>query len=264
MALDERLVEILAIDDLHEDDLLGIDVLDQPLHGFLEDDIGISGLAVGRFRVRVDSGSDVESVEADAKVGSVDELDDLIGLLPGVDVRTPGQVLIRKLDAFGRAQVGDFLQVGCDEFEVAAGDVRGKEGGWDGDDVGAEDVGHLDPDFHFFDALGVPFAVAQAFVVHKGLQTDDGEVAFVAHGADGLGGDEVVGVGGAAREGLGDVEQVLVEQLDVHVVFGSSVELLRKIVDPCAAQGVGGDGCTGKHVCGCCCGRVETLDRLEG
>lgn len=250
MALDERLIEVLAVDDLHEDDLLRVDGLDHALHGRLEDSVRVGGLAVRGFGVRVDARGDVEGVEADAEVGAVDALHDVIRLLPGVDVRAPGQVLVGELDALGRAQVGDFAQVGGDEVEVAAGDVGGQESRGDGDDVGAEDVGHLDPELHFLDALGVPFAVAQALVVHEGLQADDAEVAGVAHGADGLGGDEVVGVGGAAGERLGDVHQVLVEELNVHVILGGGIEFLWEVVDPGAAEGVGRDGGARKHVCG--------------
>ena len=67
-----------------------------------------------------------------------------------------------------------------------------------------------------------------------------------------LGGDEVVGGGCAAGEGFGDVKQVFVEELDVHVVFCGGVEFLGEVVDPGASQGVGGDSCSGEHGCGCC------------
>jgi hypothetical protein len=250
VALEEGLFEVLAVDDLHEDNFLRVDGRHHALHGSLENGVCVRSFAVGSFGVGVDACGDVERVEADAEVRAIDALHDVVRLLPGVDVRAPGEVLVRKLNTLWRAQVGDFAQIGGDEVEVAAGDVGGQESGRDGDDIGAEDVRHLDPELHFLDALGVPFAVAEAFVVHEGLQADDGEVAGVAHGADGLGGEEVVGVGGAAGEGFGDVEEVFVEELDVHAVSGGGVEFLWEVVDPGTTQGVGRDGGAREHVCG--------------
>ena len=132
--------------------------------------------------VGVGAAQQVEGVDAGAEVGAVDELDEVVDLVPMVGVGGPGEGLVGEAD--GRVGRGADLcggaQVGDDVGEGGGGLGRGEVGGRDLDEVGVEGVGEANPEMEFVDALGVGGAGEEAFVVGKGLQADDVEVVVEA------------------------------------------------------------------------------------
>lgn len=95
----------LSIHHLNVEDLVDVDGAKHTLNA--QGDVFISGigLACGGGRIRVEPAGDVEGVEAETEVVSVDSLDDLPALLPQVVVRAPAETLVCEVDIAGKMLV---------------------------------------------------------------------------------------------------------------------------------------------------------------
>ncbi|EKG20717.1 hypothetical protein MPH_01981 [Macrophomina phaseolina MS6] len=136
MPRQQRFLKALSVHDLHVDNLLRINITKEPLHRFPDLRLGVGGRAGWRCRIRIYPAGDVEAVQAEAEVGSIDALHNLPALLPCVDVRTPRQCLVCEGDdrQLPRSHVRHLAQVRDDEVHVARHLVARQECRGDRDD----------------------------------------------------------------------------------------------------------------------------------
>lgn len=143
VAVRQRRLQPLPVHDLQIEHLLDVDALAQPRERGPQLLVGVGRLAARGRRVRVDPSGQVECVQADAEVGPVHGLDDLVGGFPGVDVVSPRESLVDEAEgrALLQAEVCGSLEVRDDDVSIACRArfaclwVGGEEVGWDLDEV---------------------------------------------------------------------------------------------------------------------------------
>ena len=247
-------VELLGVNTLDVEDLCGVDGALQLVDACSEVCVGVGRFACGGGRICPDTAGDVEGVKAEAEVGFVDRGNDAPCCLPGIDEGAPAEVLVREADgrAFFKAQLCHFEHISYEEGFVST-NAFGEEIAGDLDDVRAQDVGHLEPDFELLNAFGVFDAVDEALVMHEGPESNDREAAVSAQQFDVRGGGEKVRWFGTATDlGFGEVFDVFVEDLDAcDARFGCFVESVGEAMDPWTAESNGGNCESVSHVC-CC------------
>lgn len=271
VGLAQGLAHPLRVGCLHQEDLAHVDVPAHLGQAGAQHCVRVRDAARRRGRVRELAPADVERVDADPEVCTVDRDDQLVAARPSVDERAPAERLIRDPHhgRLLRAEVRHLPHVRHQHVPVPR-DALGEEVRGDDHQVRPQRLADAEPHRQLLDALGVPRPVEQPLVVHERLKADDSQVARVAHLPDLLGREHLVGRRDAAGERLGEVLEVFVEQLDAVVVVGGGlVELLREAVHPGAPEGEGGDAASWEHAggdggrgCRSCggCGGAERAD----
>ena len=171
--------EVCRRDDLHEQNLGSVNCSkpgERLVHGVFR----IFGLPRRSRWVGKDFACQVECVKAETEIPPIDPLYNIVRLLPGVDVCSPRQRLVRNLHLVLGSKIGDHSQIIDYQIDITADLCGTQEGRWDRDDICTKYCDQVQPMSHLGDSAAVQITIPQAFVVHEWLQALDGYASSIA------------------------------------------------------------------------------------